>query len=201
MAISDKLRDWNPKEGWVRQDSARDFIDRYINAETSVICVGSPVFSENTEIGDIRTVGLAQQFGVRSGKQVGRFFEIGSRGNVLVPGRGAGTLAIGRVLFNGPSLLRSLYPGVTNSEVESYFRKPGYNDAFFNLQSELFNDPFGIFFMMYDKSMSLYAGIFFEVCFITSHNWTMGANSNIVAENAGIMYQETKQIDPGEVAA
>lgn len=198
---SNLLKDWDYRKNWVGHDSAHDFIGKYINAETSIVCVGQPVFSDNTEIDSIKTVGLTQQFGMREGKQVGRVFEIGSRGNVLIPGRGAGSLALGRIIFSGPSLLKALYPDVTDEQARAYFRKPGYGQAFFNLQSELFNEPCGLFFLMFNQLNELYAGIFFEVCQISGHAFNMTANANMAAENATLMYQEIYQVDPGQIIA
>lgn len=194
---SNLLKDWEYRKGWVGHDSAEDYLGKHINAESSIVCVGDPVFSNNTNLDSIKTVGLVQQFGHREGKQIGRGFEIGSRGNFLVPGRGAGSLAIGRMLFAGPSLLRALYPDVTDEEAQAYFRKPGFGSAFFNVNSELFNNPTGLFFLMFDMNMQLYAGLFFEVCYISGHSLSMTSGTNMAAENASIMYQEIYQVDPG----
>lgn len=198
---SNLLKDWDYRKAWVGHDSAEDYLGKHITAESSIVCVGDPVFANNTSIDSIRTVGLVQQFGHREGKQVGRGFEFGSRGNYLVPGRGAGSLALGRMLFSGPSLLSALYPDVTDEEAMSFFRKPGYNKAFFNLNSELFNHPTGLFFMMFNMNMELYAGLFFEVCFISGHAVSMTSGTNLAAENCSVMYSEIYQVDPGMIEA
>ena len=193
------LKNWDHRKNWVGHDSPKDFLGRFITGETTIVAVGQPVFEDNTDLDSIQVVGMTQSIGVRQGKQVARIFELGSRGNVLVPGRGAGSLGLARIVFHGPTLMKAMYPNVTEEEINAMYRKPGYGDAFFNLQSELMNDPVGLFMMMYNTNNELYAGLFFEVCYINSHSFNMTSGSNVEAEQIGLMYQDIYPIDPGAV--
>jgi hypothetical protein len=190
-------RDWDFNKAWVNFDSPNEFDRRFINSSTTLVCVGNPVFSENTDLDSIKTCGLVQTFGLRQGKQVGRIFELGSRGNFLVPGRGAGSLVLSRVIFNGPSLMGSLYPNVTEEEISAMFRKPGYNQQCYNLMSELYDRATGLFFIMHDPLNRLVAGQFFEVCYLNSQGVNVSSTANILAENVGLHYQDMIPIDPG----
>lgn len=107
---------------------------RYINAETALIFVGPPrvtdlggidnhISSVNdargqvggdtfgaVEAGDaLYPVGLVEAFSMQQFQNVQKMFEIGSRRSYQAGGRVQVTGSIGRVMFNGPSLLRVLY--------------------------------------------------------------------------------------------
>lgn len=99
---------------------------RYINAETALVFVGPPRI---TDIGGINLnltrasqnnslqsgndalypVGLLEQFSLTQAQNVQKMFEIGSRRSYQAGGRVQVVGSIGRVMFNGPSLLRVLY--------------------------------------------------------------------------------------------
>jgi hypothetical protein len=54
-------------------------------------------------------VGVIENFGMSQNRQLQRMFEIGSKRSYFIPGRTIGSLSLGRVLFFGPSILRTLY--------------------------------------------------------------------------------------------
>jgi hypothetical protein len=105
---------------------------RYINAETALAFVGPPRI---TDIGGINLnltrasqdaalqggsdalypVGLLEQFGIQQSQSVQKMFEIGSRRSYQAGGRVQTVGSIGRVMFNGPSLLRVLYAYYPNT--------------------------------------------------------------------------------------
>lgn len=106
---------------------------RYINAETALIFAGPPRISDigginANVIGSLDTnsnefqggfkndgrdalypIGLLEQFGIQQAQTVQKMFEIGSRRSYQAAGRIQVVGNIGRVMFNGPSLLRVLY--------------------------------------------------------------------------------------------
>lgn len=103
---------------------------RYINAETALIFAGPPRISDMGGLNNLDQavaagggaatgqatlgndalypVGLVEQFGVQQVQAVQKFYEIGSRRSYQSAGRVQVVGNIGRVLFNGPSLLRVL---------------------------------------------------------------------------------------------
>jgi len=113
---------------------------RYINAETSLLYVGPPRLGDvggintawnnlgnqnNVQATDpLRTgspgsalypVGLVEAFSLQQSQMVAKMFEIGSRRSYQAGGRVQVAGSIGRVMFNGPSLMRVLYayyPGI-----------------------------------------------------------------------------------------
>jgi hypothetical protein len=105
---------------------------RYVNAETALVFVGPPRI---TDIGGINMnlsfagqnqalqdgsdalypVGMLEQFGMQQVQNVQKMYEIGARRSYQAGGRVQVVGSIGRVLFNGPSLLRVLMAYYPNS--------------------------------------------------------------------------------------
>ena len=99
---------------------------RYVNAETALVFVGPPrvtdiggldqnltLSSQNAALNGngnnaLYPVGLLESVGFQSVQNVSKFFEIGARRSYQAGGRVQVVGSIGRVLFNGPSLLRVL---------------------------------------------------------------------------------------------
>lgn len=106
---------------------------RYVNAETCLVFVGPPRI---TDIGGLNVnltrasqnealtgtgsdalypVGMLEQFGMQQVQNVQKMYEIGARRSYQAGGRVQVVGSIGRVLFNGPSLLRALYAYYPNA--------------------------------------------------------------------------------------
>lgn len=111
---------------------------RYINAETALVFAGPPRISDigGLNNGDtladnggvnsqtifgvsgrdaLYPLGLVEQFGVQQAQNVQKMFEIGSRRSYQAGGRVQVVGNLGRVMFNGPSLLRALYAYYPNT--------------------------------------------------------------------------------------
>jgi hypothetical protein len=100
---------------------------RYISAETALVFAGPPRLTDiggidanlnpNTQDGVILNaganalypIGLLEQFGVQQMQNVQKMFEIGSRRSYQQSGRVQVGGSIGRVMFNGASMLRVAY--------------------------------------------------------------------------------------------
>ena len=104
---------------------------RYINAETALVFAGPPRVSDIGGLNNLATlspdsnnpltndatlgndalypIGLLEQIGVQQVQTVQKFFEIGARRSYQSAGRVQVVGNLGRVLFNGPSLMRVLY--------------------------------------------------------------------------------------------
>lgn len=109
---------------------------RYINAETSLIFAGPPRI---TDIGGLNSnqnpssqngalanrssagrdalypIGMLEQFGLQQAQTVQKMFEIGSRRSYQAAGRVQVMGSLGRVMFNGASLLRVCYAYYPNT--------------------------------------------------------------------------------------
>lgn len=124
---------------------------RYINAETALVFAGPPRVSDIGGLNNPDTfadtdftggasakilsgkdalypIGLVEQVGVQQAQNVQKMFEIGSRRSYQAGGRVQVVGNLGRVMFNGPSLLRVLYAYYPNVVAMANGRQVGPDD-------------------------------------------------------------------------
>jgi hypothetical protein len=87
---------------------------RFLNAAFTLVAAGAPrlnaIESSEGSIGNIAyPVGILQSVGLGQSSQIMRVWEIGSQRSYFIRGRTAGQMALGRIMYHGPSLLRVLY--------------------------------------------------------------------------------------------
>ena len=159
-------------------------------------------------------IGVIEAVNVSQARQIQRLFEIGSKRSYFIPGRNVGQLSITRTLFNGPSLMRALYayyPGklinqtvknllsVANNKVDSLStpirNQPGFGNMFSNLDSELFDQPFGLLIYIKDTSNDPYSAIFLENAYINTHQMSISATSTLLAEGVTVQFDQAIPID------
>lgn len=200
--IKRSIQDHDVNRAWTTFNSASEFISptpKFPGAKTTVLAAGPPVFEDAIEE-EAKVIGLTQSFAWNQGKQVTRIFELGSGGNFLVPGRGAGSASASQVMFAGPTLLGDFYPNVSEEEIQAMYRKPGYNKRYVNLMSELFDRPFGLFAMFLTPSNELILSFYLEACYISGSQSGVSAQGNIIVNNAAFQYQDMIPVDPGEIS-
>lgn len=162
-------------------------------------------------------MGVVENIGVNQAKQIQRLFEIGSKRSYFIPGRNIGSLQLSRTLYNGPSVLRVLFayypPDKIGPDVArllttgagsrgdeftpQIFTRPGFADAFFNLDSDLFNQPFGIFILILDSDGAPYAAFYLEDAYVNNHAFSVNSSSVLVAEGVAIQYDQLIPVDMG----
>ena len=162
-------------------------------------------------------IGIVENLTLVSNRQLQILFEIGSKRQFYVPGRVVPQISLARTLFNGPNLLRALYafypakflPGRTTDIVvpaPSAFKEilscpvqenPGFQDFFINLNSDLFDRPFGLLMILKDECNHPYASFYLENAFINNHQMTVNASSTLVAEGSTIQFERIVPIDLG----
>jgi hypothetical protein len=129
------IADWNRATKHV-ESAVRS--GRYVNAETALVFAGPPRISDIGSLNNGDTfaagggaasnavfgasgqdalypIGLVEQFGLQQAQNVQKMFEIGSRRSYQAGGRVQVVGNLGRVMFNGPSLLRVLYAYYPNT--------------------------------------------------------------------------------------
>lgn len=131
LPATTSIADWNRATKHV-EAAVRS--GRYVNAETALIVAGPPRISDigglnspdtyvdSNFMGGIDSdvlglsgrdalypIGLIEQFGVQQAQNVQKMYEIGSRRSYQAGGRVQVVGTMGRVMFNGPSLLRVCY--------------------------------------------------------------------------------------------
>jgi hypothetical protein len=138
-------------------------------------------------------------------KPLSRIFEIGSKLSYIIPGRTIGQIALARVLFDGPSLLKVLYQGEVSQDLqESTGRKTarfastgrtlnsaatiGSGNIAINLASTFFDQPIGLGFFFKDREDEMVSQIYFEGCRVSTHNLGIAANMNVLTESVSMEF-------------
>ncbi len=185
----------------------------FINAESTLICAGPPRLPPTT--GDdppVYPIGLVENAGISQSKQLQRVFEIGSARSYFVPGRVVGSFSMGRVIFNGNSLMRVKYAWANldlavgddieaavladlelDDELlaeENLRPNPGYGGAVFNLGSNLFNQPYGMLFLLRDQTNVDWAEFYLENCYIQGHQMSISSGSVLLLEACSSQFDQ-----------
>ena len=185
----------------------------FINAESTLICAGPPRMPPST--GDdppVYPMGLVENAGISQSKQLQRIFEIGSARSYFVPGRVVGSFSMGRVIFNGNSLMRVKYAWANldtsiGDDIEATILSdlqldaellseeklnpaPGYGGAVFNLGSNLFNQPYGMLFLLRDQTDTDWAEFYLENCYIQGHQMSISSGSVLLLEACSSQFDQ-----------
>lgn len=183
-----------------------------IDEDGNPISNNSPIYTTTSDV--VFPIGLLETFSLNQAKQVQRVFEIGSARSYFIPGRTVQGLNFGRIFFNGPSLLRCLYavykdrdPGGSSiaSGYESMTQavsipyhaeqNPGFGHFLINLQSDLFNQHFGIGCFFKDVKGRWYGAFYCEMAMVQSHNLSISAGSTLLVEGASAQFDTVRPID------
>jgi hypothetical protein len=159
-------------------------------------------------------IGVIENANIGQSKQLRRIAEVGSKRFHFVTGRNLAQMSLARVLFNGPSLLRVLYAYVgkenfsnnanmstlldnPQSEDIKILSDPGYADFFINLDSSLFDVPFGLMFYLEDAKKKPYGAYYCTECYIQTHQFNVGASADVIAEGVTIQFDRAVPIEIG----
>ena len=163
----------------------------FISSE-SIVLAAAPPASKDFNVDSAIPIGVCDTVQIGQNKTIQQLWEIGSREPYFIPGRTFITGTIGRVLFNGDSLLGALYEKVDTTGIGdspgSDFAIPGsVNDAqgsmWINLASDVFNRSFGMVLFMKDSEDEWVAAFFLENCFVQAHSLTIQSQQIVVGEN------------------
>jgi len=163
-------------------------------------------------------IGVVENMNLSQARQLQRMFEIGSKRSYFVVGRNIGSVTLARTLFSGPNLMRVLYayadkdrfqgddgwqknllenvdkfaggPGTTDGTKESIDNPSGFGDFQINLDSDLFDSPFGLFFYLESADNKPYGGFYLEEAYINAHQMNVSSSSTIIAEGVTIQYDQ-----------
>lgn len=162
-------------------------------------------------------IGIVENMTIVSNRQLQILFEIGSKRQFYIPGRVVPQISLARTLFNGANILRALYayypaaqlPGRTTDLVQPtpngtqgividpIAEVPGFQDFFINLNSDLFDRPFGLLMILKDQANKPYGSFYLENAFINNHQMTVNASSTLVAEGTTIQFERIVPVDIG----
>ena len=128
-------------------------------------------------------------------------------------------MALSRVFYHGPSLLRVLYAYYQDSTgpvtVDYVFPNgaientanphdvrvpPGYENFFLNLASDLFNQPIGLLLYVRDSALDIMGALYLESVVVPNHTWATDAQGTIVQETAALQYERVIPVQVDAVA-
>lgn len=171
----------------------------------------------NAAVGSVvHPMGFIQNISLGQNKQIARIFEVGSDRSYFIPGRAVGQLNLGRIFMHGPTLLRLCYaayqdtigpttvePMVTSSAVASNANPhdiivpPGFENVFMNLQSDMFDQHFGLLWYIKDNNEDTMGAFYFESANIPQHGLQTDASGVVFSENIGVQYDRMVPVRMG----
>lgn len=213
MSFANKLTDW--RDNFLKKHvQAIGEGGNFLSAESVVLFSGPADLGEdqNASPANLIPIGLIQSAQVSQGKQVQQLFEIGSRRPIMIPGRTQIQAQLSRVLFDGPSLMKTVYvtsdgsnlfiPAATTVDTDTDPRTgdeleaptdpmgttpEATGDFWVNLASSMFNKPIGLGFALYDMEKQSYGGFYLENCYIRSHSFGISSQQTVLAESISLI--------------
>jgi len=183
-----------------------------VESGTVLIAAGPSDMAAASEYSDgvrIVPIGLVESATISMNKPLSRIFEIGSKLSYIIPGRTVGEIALARVFFDGPSLLKVLYMGevdndmyngatqekltgfASNKKREQTRTQPiGSGHVAMNLASSFFEQPVGLVFYFRDQENDDVGQIYFEGCRVSTYNMGISANMNVLTETVRMEFTQ-----------
>lgn len=214
------LSNWNPYDDYVQGGMVDG---RFQNAAYTMLAAGPPRLANvggATVLGGTLQgggaagdqiaypMGLIQNFNMGHNMNLTRVFELGSHRSYFIPGRTVGQLQFGRIMYHGPSILRTLYAYyqdlIPPTIVEAVFANagvatvanphdvkipPGYANIYLNLASDIFMQPIGILMMMKDSNEDLLGAGYFEASYVPNHNLGVDAMGTVIQEQVSVQFE------------
>lgn len=165
-------------------------------------------------------IGIVQNFNLAHNRAFARFWELGSERSYFIAGRTVAQAGFGRVLYNGPSLLRMMYafyddqvpptlvptfgvdPLTMQSVANAHNVKipPGFENIYLNLASDLFSQPCGLLVYMKDSNENTLGAVYLEETYIPSHSIATDAQGVVVQEQVALQPERVVPVAVSAVA-
>ncbi len=226
------VSNWSPYENYI-QDGHDD--GRFMSAAFTLLAAGPPRLSglgmaSSTDLADalsgsgsaseiVHPIGVTQTMNLGHNRQFSRFWELGSERSYFVAGRTVGQMGLSRILYHGPSLLRTLYAyyedNIPPTTVPAIFENPGiagvanqhdvkipagYENLFLNLASDLFTQPVGLLIYLRDSNEDTVGAAYLESCYVPNHNLAMDAQGVVLQESAALQFERMVPVRVGAVS-
>ena len=196
-----------------------------VESGTVLIAAGPADISASSTSESFRIVpiGLIENASIAMSKPLSRIFEIGSKLSYIIPGRTVGQIALARVLFDGPSLLKVMYQGEvaydeylggndvksvafnscgkvdeSGARIAKEVQNIGSGQIAMNLASSFFEQPVGLVFYFKDQESDQVGQMYFEGCRIGSYNMGISANMNVLTESISMEFTQCTPVTNGE---
>jgi hypothetical protein len=165
-------------------------------------------------------IGVVQNFNLSHNRQFARFWELGSERSYFISGRTQAQAGFGRVLYNGPSLLRMMYafyndaipptlvptfgvdPSIPAAVTNQHDVKipPGFENIYLNLASDLFSQPCGLLVYMKDSNEQTLGAVYLEETYIPSHSIATDAQGVVIQEQVALQPERVVPVAVASVA-
>jgi hypothetical protein len=208
--------DYKPYERYVQQGMVDG---QFASGAFTMIAAGPPrlanVLGTDFVEGQVASalaqpIGLIQNMSLSHNKAFSRIFELGSERSYHVAGRTQGSISLSRIYYHGPSLLRMLYAyysdpelpvlvpaftslsalsQVANPNPHNVKIRPGFNNLYLNLMSDLFSQPIGLLIKTVDSNEDTIGAVYAEACYIPNHSFSVDANGLVVQESVGVQFE------------
>jgi len=173
-----------------------------------VVSLGAAIESGPAASQIVYPVGITQNINLSHNRQFSRIFELGSERSYFISGRTIGQLSLSRILYHGPSILRTLYayyqdllpptivpamfPNLGASTMPNphdVVIPPGYENFYINLASDLFSQPIGLLISLLDSNLQPYGSFYLESCYIPNHTFATDAQGVIIQESVAVQFE------------
>ena len=208
--------DFQPYERNVQQGMVDG---QYASGAFTMIAAGPPRLANIANLptaGDIATaaiaqpIGLVQNMSLSHNRQFSRIFELGSERSYFVSGRTQGQISLSRIFYHGPSLLRMLYSAKADNDApvvvppftaltavaqamepnpHNVKIRPGFNNLYLNLASDLFAQPIGLLIKTVDSNEQTIGAVYAEGCYVPNHTFSVDSQGLVVQEQVGIQFE------------
>lgn len=164
-------------------------------------------------------IGVVQNMSLGHNRNFNRFWELGSERSYFISGRTVGQLALSRIMYHGPSLLRMLYayyqdllpptivPFVFNNIGPATVANPhnvkipaGYENIYLNLASDLFSQPVGLLAYFRDSNEDTVGAIYLESAYVPSHQIATDAGGTVIQEQASMQFERAVPVAVASLA-
>ena len=221
------ITNWQPYQQKVDNSSALGE-GRFASGAFTMIAAGPPRLSAVGGSGGANSsnqnwalpIGIVQNFNLAHNKAFARFWELGSERSYFIAGRTVAQAGFGRVLYNGPSILRMMYsfyddaipptlvptfgvdPNVAASVPNQHDVKipPGFENIYLNLASDLFSQPCGLLVYMKDSNETTLGAFYLEETYIPSHSIATDAQGIVVQEQVALQPERVVPIAVAQLA-
>ncbi len=218
--MAGQFSDWSPYTNYVQAG----LVDgAYVNAAHTLLAAGPPrianiggaaafaqAISGSGQAANqiVLPIGIIQNFSVSHNRQFSRIFEMGSERSYFISGRTVGQLGLGRIYYNGSSLLRILYAyyqdlvpptfvpamfpnagAAAQSNPHDVIIPPGYENIYINLASDLFTQPIGVLFYIRDINQDSLGAVYFEGCYVPQHGLNTDSQGVLIQESVGLQFE------------
>ena len=203
---------WDWKGNYISGLNSGDGLERFsqgsLTPDTTILFAGPARFSAvASDANRLHAMGLVDSFGYSSSASVQPLYEIGSNRTFFTRGKTQNQIQISSMVADHANLLKALMQEVYSESDQkvkdsSYYlntdgtKAPSAGDMALNLDSEAFNVPFGILMCFKtkgevngtDTSGKIIGATYLENCVLTNLSLNVQAQSPIIQDNVGIMF-------------